>query len=109
MTMTKTGTGKLVGAGIVLAAIAAAGTYLLRGERGARNREAVSGWALKMKGEVLEAVKGLKELNRETYNQIVDETAARYEKLQKTGTAELRRFTRELKDAWEHISKELVR
>lgn len=104
--MTKTE--KIVGTGIGLAAIAAAGTYLLSGARGAKNREILSGWAFKMKGEVLEAAENLKEMNKETYYKIVDDTAARYEGLQKVSAAELRRLTRDLKDAWEHISKELA-
>ena len=61
-----------------------------------------------MKGEVLEAADNLKEMNKETYYKIVDDTAARYEGLQKVSAAELRRLTRDLKDAWEHISKELA-
>lgn len=107
MTMTKTE--KIVGAGIGLAAIAAAGTYLLRGERGAKNREMISGWAFKMKSEILETVKNIKELNRETYFKIVDDAADRYKNAEKVGAEELRRLTQDLKDAWEHISRELSR
>ena len=40
---------KIIG-GIGLAALAAAGAYFLGGKRGARNREAIRGWTLKMKG-----------------------------------------------------------
>lgn len=41
--MTKTG--KMIGAGIGLTAIAAVGTYFLYGKRGAQNREKIAGWS----------------------------------------------------------------
>ncbi len=98
---------KLIGAGIGLAAVAAAGAYFLYGERGAKNREKISGWTLKMKGEVLEKVEQLKAIDRETYTELVDKVAARYAKLEKVSASELRRLTVELKNAWAHISKNL--
>ncbi|HOW89620.1 MAG TPA: hypothetical protein PL037_05005 [Elusimicrobiales bacterium] len=98
---------KLIGAGIGLAAVAAAGAYFLYGERGAKNREKISGWALKMKGEVLEKVEALKTIDREKYTELVDKVAARYSKLEKVSAAELRRLTVELKNAWAHINKNL--
>ncbi len=98
---------KLIGAGIGLAAVAAAGAYFLYGERGAGNRERISGWTLKMKGEVLEKVEALKAIDRETYTELVDNVAARYAKLENVSASELRRLTVELKNAWSHISKNL--
>ena len=99
--------GKLIGAGIGLAAVAAAGTYFLYGERGAKNRKIIAGWTLKMKGEVLEKVEALKSIDREAYHELVDKVAARYAKLEKISAGELRTLTVELKNAWAHISKKL--
>lgn len=67
---------KLIGAGIGLAALAAAGTYFLYGKRGAKNREAIAGWTLQLKGEVLEKMEKVKHLNQAAYNELVEETAA---------------------------------
>ena len=100
-------TGKIIGAGIGLAALAAAGTYFLYGERGAKNRAKIAGWSLKMKGEVLEKIEALKSIDREAYHELVDKVAARYAKLEKVSAAELRHLTVDLKNAWAHISKEL--
>ncbi len=100
--------GKLIGAGIGLAAVAAAGAYFLYGEKGAaRNREKITGWTLKMKGEVLEKVEALKSIDREAYHELVDKVATRYAKLEKVSASELRHLTVELKNAWTHISKQL--
>ena len=100
-------TTKMIEAGVGLAALAALGTYLLAGKRGAENREKISGWMLKMKGEVLEKVEEIKQLNKEEYYKIVDEISGRYAKLGKVGAAELEHLSTELKGAWEHLSKEL--
>lgn len=98
---------KMIGAGIGLAALAAAGTYFLYGKRGEKNREAISGWALQLKGEVLEKMEKLKHLNRETYEKLVDDTAERFGRVKKVGASELRIITADLKRAWSHIGKEL--
>ena len=100
-------TGKLIGAGIGLAAVAAAGTYFLYGDRGAKNRKMIAGWSLKMKGEVLEKVEDLKAIDREAYHELVDKVATRYAKLEKVSATELRHLTVELKNAWANISKKL--
>lgn len=99
---------KLVGAGVGMAAIAAAGAYFLYGKRGAKNREVIAGWALQMKGEVLEKMESLKEIDQEAYHRLVDKTAQRYGRVKRVSASELKRMTAELKDAWAHISKQLI-
>lgn len=100
-------TGKIVGAGIGLAALAAAGAYFLRGERGAKNREKIRGWALKMKGEVLEKLEDMKKIDREAYLRLVDSVAGRYSRMETITAAELQHLTVELKNAWAHIDKKI--
>jgi hypothetical protein len=100
-------TGKILGAGIGLAAIAAAGAYFLYGEKNAGNREKVRGWALKMKGEILEKIESMKTIDRDTYLRMVDKVAQRYSKLESISSSELQHLTVELKNAWAHIDKNL--
>jgi len=100
-------TEKVIGTGIGIAALAAIGAYFLTGKNGAGNRDVIRGWTLKMKGEVLEKVEELKDLKKEDYYKIVDEAAARYDRLERVSAEELKRLTQDLKGAWEHISKEL--
>ena len=102
-----TKTGKMVGAGLGVALVAALGAYLMHGERGEKNRKIVAGWILKMKGEVLERVEEAKDLGEEEYYRIVDEVSTRYARLGKVGTEELKHMTAELKGAWGRISQEL--
>lgn len=98
---------KVIGAGIGVAALAAISAYFLAGEKNAKNRDIVRGWTLKMKGEVLEKLEDMKELKKEDYYRLVDDVSARYERMERVGAEELKRLTRDLKGAWEHISKEL--
>lgn len=98
---------KMLGAGIALAAIAAAGTYFLTGKRGEKNKEKIAAWTLKMKGEVLEKMKGLKEINKENFEALVDEIAVRYERAERVGASEMKHLKAEVKNAWAHISKQI--
>ena len=98
---------KILGAGIALAAIAAAATYFLTGKRGVENRAKIEAWTLKMKGEVLEKMRKLKEMNKEAYFELVDEVAVRYARVGRVSAAEMKHMTDELKGAWAHISKQI--
>jgi hypothetical protein len=106
MSMTKTE--QLIGAGIGVGAVAALGAYFLYGKDGAQHRRMVAGWMLKLKGEVLEQVEGIKTLNQAEYYKIVEEAAARYANLEKVGAEELRHLTAELKGAWDHLGQQLT-
>lgn len=98
---------KALGAGLGLAALAAAGAYFLYGKRGTKNRAKIEGWALQLKGEVLEKMEGLKDINQEKYDRLVDETALRYGRVKRVSGVELKHITSELKSAWTHIGKQL--
>lgn len=98
---------KVLGAGIVVGAIAAAATYFLTGKRGRENREKIAAWTLDMKAEVLHKMRQLKMLNREVYLALVDEVAARYQRVGRVSASEMRHLTEEMKGAWTHISRQL--
>jgi NTP pyrophosphatase (non-canonical NTP hydrolase) len=98
---------KMLGAGIGLAALAAAGAYFIYRRREAKGRARVSDWALQLKGEVFENMERLKEINQTNYEQLADETADRYGRLKSISAAELARIRGELKDSWKRISRQL--
>lgn len=97
---------KTVGVGVGIAALAAAATYFL-GEDGEANREKVRGWALKFKGEVLERMEGLKDINKDSYHKVVDNVAKRYKRVKKASQPEIKKLQKDLKGAWKSIAKEL--
>jgi hypothetical protein len=88
--------GKTVAAGL---AAAAAGMYFLY-SRSAGNRRKVRGWMLKLKGEVLEKMEALKDINEDTYKGLVEKAAARYRRLRTVNQAELEGLVQDLKSAW---------
>lgn len=97
---------KMIGAGVGMA-VAAAGAYFLYGKRGAKNREKIQGWVLKLKGEVLEKMETMKEVDQEKFNSLVEQTAERYGRVKRVGASELKHVTGELKSAWNHIGRQL--
>jgi hypothetical protein len=97
--------GKVV---VGLAAVAAAaGAYFLYGSKdAAKNRKKIKGWALRAKGEVIERLENLKELNEEKYNQIVDMVSEKYKKLKNVDPEELSAMIKDMKSHWKNIQKE---
>ena len=91
---------KIIGAGVGLAALAAAGTYFLYGKRGAKNRETIAGWALQLKGQVLEKLEKLKHIDQKAYHERVG-------RVKDVGAAQLKVITADLKNGWTAIEKEL--
>jgi IS4 transposase len=84
-------------------AAAAAGAYLVYG-RTAKQRRALRGWALKMKGEVLESMEKLKEVNEDSYQDVVDKVAKRYKKVKDINQDELKGLVGDLRAAWSKFS-----
>jgi len=89
------------GAGV---AVLAAGAYFLQT---AKNRKKLKGWMLKMKGEALERIEQLKEVNEEAYHKAVDEVAKRYISLKHIDRKELAIVTKELKSHWKRINRQI--
>jgi hypothetical protein len=99
---TSAGTIVAVGAGVI--AVAAA-SYFFFGPEGKKNRHAMKGWMVKMKGEVIEKIEESKEMTEAAYEKIVDTVAAKYAKAGKISEAEIRLFAGLLKQQWKGIVK----
>jgi len=104
-------TAKKGGNGLGLAALAAAtaaGVYFLYGSKNAtKNRKKVKGWTLKAKGEVLEKMEKMKNIDEADYKRIVDMIATKYKKLKTVNTKEAETLAKELKARWKEISKDV--
>ena len=93
-----------VGAGMAVLAAGAAGSYFLQT---AKNRKKLKGWMLKMKGEALEKIEQLKEVNEGAYHKAVDAAAKRYVALKHIDQKELAAVTKELKGHWKNINRRI--
>jgi hypothetical protein len=90
-----------------MAALAAAGNYFIYGRHAGENREKVTGWTLQLKGEMLQELEKLEEINQRAYYALVDKTARRYGRVKRISAYELKHITVELKNAWTHIGMTL--
>jgi len=97
-----------VGAGMALVAAAAAGAYFLYGTKeGARKRKQIKGWTLRVKGEVLEKMEKLKDVNEKVYRETVDTVAEKYRKIKNIDSEELDAVVKELKNHWKNIHQHI--
>ncbi len=98
-----------IGVGLAAIAAASAGAYFLYGAKGAsKRRKHVKAWALKARGEVLERLEKLSDINEKIYNQVVAEVAAQYQKAKNVDSGDVKEFIGDLKSHWKDISKEIT-
>ncbi|MBP6974322.1 MAG: hypothetical protein KBB54_00045 [Candidatus Pacebacteria bacterium] len=87
---------------------AAAGAYFIHGNKAAQRKiKQVKGWALKAKGEVLERIEKIKEVDENLYQQAIDAVMKKYEGVKSIDTTELSAVAKELKSHWKNIKREL--
>lgn len=108
MANNKDNVGAKVAAGVGMLAAVAAGAYFLYGTKeGANRRVKIRGWVLRAKGEVLEKMENLKELNEDTYNNLVHSVLKKYEGLKNIDKAEVEALVTDLKKHWRNIKRHL--
>lgn len=100
--------GVAVAMGLGALAALSAGAYFLYGTKeGAKKRVKIKGWMLKAKGEVLEKMEALKEVNEETYNKVLSTVMKKYEGLKNIDQAEVALLVSDLKKHWGSIKKHI--
>jgi hypothetical protein len=104
----KTGAAAKTGLGLAALAAAAAGLYYFYGSKeGEKRRKALKGWTVKAKGEVMQKLEKLQDIDRETYDKIVDQVISRYRGVKDISVGELLSLGKELKGHWTNISKDV--
>lgn len=100
------GNGLEVGVAIATGLAAVAGAVFLYGtDAGKKKRKAIKGWMLKAKGEVIEKLENMKDINEENYNKVVDAVEAKYKALKNVTPEDLSEVVTDLKKSWKHIVK----
>ena len=109
--VTKSNDGKVaagIGLGIGMLAALSAGAYYLYGTKeGSKKRLKIRGWMLKAKGEVMEKMESLKEVNEETYNALVENVMKKYQSVKSIDPAEVKDMVNDLKKHWKNIKRHL--
>lgn len=97
------------GAGFPLAAgviAGIAGTYFLYGTSGATNRKKIKGWVIKAKGEAIEKMEKMKELDEASYHALIDGVTQKYGKVKGIEQNEIHMLVKDLKKHWKNIARE---
>lgn len=105
-TKKQTGSARGVELAVAAAVAAGAGAYWLYGAKDAsKNRKAARSWMLKARGEVLEGVEKLRDIDKERYMEIVNRVMKRYKTMSGVTAAEVAHMANDFKDSWQHIQK----
>jgi gas vesicle protein len=96
---------QVIGIGAGVAALSAA-AYVLFGPEGKKNRKVIRGWAVKMKGEIIEKFENAKELTEPVYHNIINNVSTKYAKLKNVDKKELEQTINEIKRHWKALEKD---
>ncbi len=100
----KSSVGKNIAAGVTIAAgIAAA--YLLFGPDAKKNRKIVRGWAIKMKGEIIEKFEKAKDVTESSYHAIVDQIAEKYAKIKGVEKSDIDAIVQDARKHWKTMTR----
>ena len=91
------------------AVAATAGALFLYGKNAKRNRRVIRGWTMKIKGEVVDELERMREVDQKVYHRLVDDIAAKYARLPHIDTKDVEKAAKELKSHWKHISTSLAK
>jgi len=98
--------GAVVGIGATVAALGAA-AYIMFGSDAKKNKKAIKGWAVKMKGEIIEKLEDAKEITEPVYHKIIDEVSSKYAKVKKVDPKELQLAVLDVKKHWKTMMKDM--
>lgn len=102
---TTKGLGKveLAAIGASIAGLAAT-AYFFLGPKGKKHQKQTRGWAIKMKGDVVEKLEMVRDVTEPVYNKIIDSVATEYEKGKKASHEEIKSLAQDLKKHWKAVS-----
>ena len=101
------GVGTAVGIGAGIAALSAA-AYIMFGPDAKKNRKVIKGWAVKMKGEIIDKLEDAKEITEPVYHKIIDTVSAKYSKIKKIDPKELELAVADVKKHWKTMMKDAM-
>ncbi len=99
--------GAIIGAGVLAAA---AGVYFLYGSKDAtKNRKVIKGWVLRAKGEVIDALENVREVNEEKYHAAIDKVMKKYAQMKSIDPKEVEALGKDMKRHWKSFKGDLVK
>ncbi len=98
--------GKLALGASIAALTVGAIAYFLVGPDGKRNRKKLTGWVIKMKGEIVEKLEQTKQITQPVFDNVVNQVANKYKKIKNISPADVEEAVKEMKKQWKSIAKE---
>lgn len=98
--------GAAIGIGATAAALGAA-AYIMFGPEGKKNKKAIKGWAIKMKGEIIEKLEQAKEITEPVYHKIIDTVSSKYAKAKNIDAKDVELVVAEVKKHWKTMVKDM--
>jgi hypothetical protein len=84
-----------------------AAAYVLFGPDAKKNKKAIRGWAIKMKGDIIEKFEHAKEVTEPVYHKIIDDAQAKYAKLKNVDASELEAVVADVKKHWKTMQRDM--
>lgn len=89
-------------------AAAVAGAYFFtQTKQGKKAAATMRGWAVRARGEVMERLEKMRNIDRKEYFEAIDNVLAKYSKARDVSKRELADLRKELRAKWDKIVKEL--
>lgn len=83
-----------------------AGTYFLYGKNATANRKKIRGWVVKAKGEAIEKMEKMREVDEASYHALIDTVVQKYSKIKGIDQSEVDDLVKDLKKHWKSIMKD---
>ncbi len=83
---------------------ATAGTYYFWGSpQGDKHRERISKWAKEARHDLVDELKNIKEMSKDSYDKISERVIEKYKKFQKKSPKEFLRLVKDVKGYWDSL------
>jgi len=92
---------------VAATAALAAGALFIYGKQDAKTKKKIKSWGLKAKAEVMDKLEKAKELNKETYETIVEQVGSKYAALKNVDQEEVGAMIKDMKKHWGAIRKSI--
>lgn len=95
------------GLGLAVIAATAAASYFLYGKNGSNNRQKVKGWMLKAKGEALEKIEKMRDIDEEKYYEVLSKVEQKYSNMKNIEPSDVQALVGDMRKHWKKIQKDI--
>jgi hypothetical protein len=93
-----------IAGGVATVAALSAAAYVMFGPDAKKNRKVIKGWAVKMKGEIIENLEKAKDITEPVYHNIIDKVSSKYAKAKDMNQEELEALVKDVKKHWKTMT-----